>query len=743
MNALSPLPPSNSVSTSLDRPQPGIEPFRPVADAQELLNLWGVLARHRKLLLILGLSAAVVAAVLTFMLPSTYRSTVSLLVEPGRSKILSSIEDLRQVGENREYFQAQVEILQSRDLAVRTARQLRLWDVPAFDPRASGGGPIGWIKNALGLADSNKAWTEPKLLDAAVEQLIKSTRVEALRISGVAKLSVETTDPELAARIANTYAAQYERADNEAHLNIARNASTMLQEKLSELREKLERSEAALQAYREKKGIVKLGGSAEAMTTQQLNAMTERLVAASARRAELEGTWAQLRDLRESDYAAVAAVQRDPGVIDAQTRVNISKARVAEYSLKYGSEHVTLKEAQAQLQDAQRALANQRRAIIEGINREYQSALNTERELTAQLEKARGSAADLNREEFQLVGLEREVEMNRQLYDLFLTRAKETSVAAEVHDSAARVIDPAVAASKPFGPKRGAIVLLAFVLASSLGAFVVLIRHALDKTIKGEESAEQKLQLPVLGALPVLPADKREMAASLMITEPASLYAESMRTLRTGVLLGCLDSPSKLVLVTSTLRAEGKTTVAANLALANAYTGRTLLIDCDLRSPQVGIRLGISRQSKGLTNLLAGAPLHECVHLVKNSPLHVLPSGETAPNPQELLLSRHFRQTLMELSQQFDMIVIDSPPVEPLSDALVLASIVPYTLLVVKSNTTPYPEIQKSVERIRRTGTKMLGIALNHAELSPQQELSYRYANGEDEPMTTFLPEPH
>ncbi|MFT4101487.1 MAG: polysaccharide biosynthesis tyrosine autokinase [Burkholderiaceae bacterium] len=742
MNALSPLPPSNPVSSSLNRPLPGIEPLRPVANAQELLNLWGVLARHRKLLLILGLSAAAVAAILTFMLPSTYRSTVSLLVEPGKSRILS-IEELRQVGENREHFQAQVEILQSRDLATRTARELRLWDTPAFDPRAPGNWLESGIKAVLGLGASKKAWTEPELLEAAVDQLIQSTRVEALRVSGVAKLSVETTDPALAARIANTYAAQYERADNEAHLTVARNASTMLQEKLSELREKLERSEAALQAYREKKGIVKLGGSAEAMTMQQFNTMTERLVAARARRAELEGSWMQLRELREGDYAGVAAVQRDPGVIDAQTRVNISKARVAEYSLKYGSQHVTLKEAQAQLEDAQRALANQRRAIIEGINREYRSALNTERELEAQLDKARDSAADLNREEFQLTGLEREVEMNRQLYDLFLTRAKETSVAAEVHDSAARIIDPAVAARKPFGPKRGAIVLLAFVLASSLGAFFVLIRHALDKTIDGQESAEHKLQLPVLGALPVLPADKQDTAAALLITEPASVYAESMRTVRTGVLLGCLDSPSKLVLVTSTRRGEGKTTVATNLALANAHTSRTLLIDCDLRSPQVGIRLGISRQSKGLTNLLAGAPLNECLHPVGNSPLRVLPSGAIAPNPQELLLSRHFRQMLTELSKQFDMIVIDSPPVEPLSDALVLSSIVPNTLLVIKSNTTPYPEIQKCVERIRRTGTKMLGIALNFAELSPQQELSYLYGSSGDEQMTAFLPEPH
>ncbi len=741
MNELSPLSPSDSIQASANRPEPRTEPLRPAADAQELLNLWGVLAQHRKSLLILGLSAAAVAAVLTFMLPSTYRSTVSLLVEPGKSKILS-IEDVRQGGDNREYFQAQVEILQSRDLAVRTVRALQLWDDPTFDPRLPGHGPVGWAKSTLGLTGSDKVWTEQELIDATTEQLMDATRIEALRASGVAKLSVESTDAALAARIANTYAAQYEEADNEAHLAVARNASAMLQEKLSSLRDKLERSEAELQAYREKKGIVKLGGSAEAMATQQLNALTDRLVAARARRAELEGTSMQLRNLREGDYAGVAAVQRDPSVIEAQTRVNQNKSRVAEYSLKYGREHSTLKEAVAQLGDAQRALAHQQRAVIDGINREYTSAMATERELSAQLDKARGSAADVNREEFQLAGLEREVEMNRQLYDMFLTRAKETSVAAEVHDTAARVIDPAVVPRKPVGPKRGPIVLLAFVLATSLGAFFVLIRHALDKTIKGQDSAEQKLQLPVLGALPVLPSDKHETAAYLMLKEPDSLYAESLRTVRTGVLLGCIDSACKIVLVTSTQRGEGKTTVAANLALANAHTGRTLLIDCDLRSPQVGMRLGISRQRKGLTNLLAGAAPRECVHAVKGSRLYVLPAGEPAPNPQELLLSRHFRQLLTGLSRKFDMIVIDSPPVEPLSDALVLSSIVPNTLLVVKSKTTPYPDIQKSVERIRRTGTKVLGIALNHAELPPQQKRGYPYAAEEEEGVTMFLPEP-
>ena len=744
MNELSPLSPAGDALSPLNRAPAtnAATPPEPAAPQgpNELLHLWEALVQRRKLLLGLGLSAAAVAAVLTLLMPSVYRSTVSLMVEPGRSRILS-IEELRQGGDNRERFQAQVEILQSRDLAVRTARSLKLWDQADFDMRHEGSGPISLLKSLLSFG-SKEPPTESQLLDHAADVLMEATRVEALRASGVAKISVENTDPNLAATIANAYAAQYVAADSEAHLNVAQNASGMLQERLSTLRDKLAASEAELQAYREKKGIVKLGGSAEAMATQTLNALTDRLVAAKARRADLEGTWSQLRNLRDDDYSGVSAVQRDPSVIEATTRVNQLRARVAEYSQKYGSQHTTLKEATAQLANAQAGLAAQRKAVIDGINREYQSSVAAEKELETQLANARGTAAGVNREEFQLAGLEREVDSNRQLYEMFLTRAKETSVAAEVHDAAARVIDPAVAARKPVGPKRGPLVLLAFVLATSLGAFVILVRQALDKTIKGQESAEQKLQLPVIGALPILPPEKQDSAAYLTLKESDSYYAEAIRTVRTGVLLSSIDSACKIVLVTSTLRGEGKTTVATNLALANAGSGRTLLIDADMRSPQAGMRLGISRQRKGLTNMLAGTDARECLHAVKGSQLYVLPAGDPPPNPQELLLSRRFRALLEALSRKFEMVIIDSPPVDPLSDALVLASIVPNTLLVVKSQTTPYPEIQKSVNRIRRTSTKILGIVLNHAELTVEQKRGYPYARDEEENVTMFLPEP-
>ena len=687
-----------------------------LSEVAPLHSIWDTLVAQRKWILLAGLAASVLAALFAFSLPSTYRATVSLLVESGRAKILA-IEDLRQGGDPREHFSAQVEIVQSRDIAIRTVRAIELWNQKEFDARQRGFG----LSTLIGLGSagsSDAALSTDQLADVATERLMEKLKVEALRVSGVIKIAVETHDASLSAKIVNTLAKEYERADSESRLGQARSVSAMLQERATGLRQALNNSEAELIRFRESTGLLRLNGpNVSSEPTQNISGVTERLLTAKSRRAELEGVYQRIRKSPLSDFSDLPQVRRDLAVVEARARVGLAANKAAELSQRYGSEYTTVKDAQAQLKEAQDALAVQQRAVVKSIVSDYESAQATERELERMLDKAKIDLRGVNRNETRLAVLEREVESNRQLYDMFLKRAKETDVAAEVHSAVARVIDPAVPAARASGPKRLQIILLAFILASSLVAFFMLIRQALDRTLGGTDATEQKLKMPVMAELPAVGRIRTERMARFYLDLPKSDFAEGIRTIRTALQVSAPDENSRVVvLVTSALASEGKTVVATNLALASAMTRRTLLIDANMRRPRVGRLLGLASDAKGLTNLVAGhvGPT-ECIHRVGQSKLRVLPMGDMPVNALEVLLSRRFAHLMKALSERFEVIIIDSPAIDRISDSLALSSLVSHTLIVARSGETPYRLVQKCIDRLQRNGTDVLGVVLNHA----------------------------
>ncbi len=215
----------------------------------------------------------------------------------------------------------------------------------------------------------------------------------------------------------------------------------------------------------------------------------------------------------------------------------------------------------------------------------------------------------------------------------------------------------------------------------------------------------------------------------LINAKPDSMFAESIRTARTGVLLSNIDKPKKAILVTSSVPGEGKTVFAANIALAHSATKKTLLIDADMRRPQVSRNLGLAAGAKGLSNLASGtAALEDCVHRVEGTQLDVIPAGDIPPNPTELLLSQRFRDVLAELSQTYEIVLIDSPPVELVSDALVIAPLVTGTIYVVKAMETPYPLARKGLVRLQRVGASILGVTLNHVDFKKAQKYYGQYS---------------
>ncbi|MBL8511083.1 MAG: polysaccharide biosynthesis tyrosine autokinase [Betaproteobacteria bacterium] len=337
----------------------------------------------------------------------------------------------------------------------------------------------------------------------------------------------------------------------------------------------------------------------------------------------------------------------------------------------------------------------------------------------------------MNRKEFQLAVLEREAQANRQLYDLFGNRFKETNVAGDLQSTVARVIDPAVVPGSTYAPKKAQIISIAAAVALLVGVMLALLLDRINNTINTAGEVESRLGLPMLGYLQKIAGmGKKSMKSELaFLSDNQSLFSESIRTIRTSILMSALDSPKKVIVITSSVPEEGKTTVSFNLACALAQVKRVLLVDADLRRPKIGRLIGRAKDAKGLSHLVSGvAPVSECVYQHEQGGFHILTAGFIPPNPLELLSSAKFNDVLEKLKEAFDVVLIDSPPVQLVSDALVLSQVANTVIYVVKADSTPAPLARNGIKRLAMVNAPLLGIVLNQLDLDRAQKYYGEYS---------------
>ena len=685
----------------------------------DLLDYWRSIVKRKKAIIGFGLAIALVAAAVVMAITPTYRATTAVLIETGRANVVAIDDVYSGVSQSREHVQTQLEIIKSRQVSLRTITALKLWDQPEFDPRKAQEGTMHSIKTMLGMAQHREpdSWTEAELAAATLQAFEKKRTIELVRLSQLVKVHFESADPALAARVANEIAKQYIESDLTARYEMTRQASDWLQERLTDLKAKLTESERKLQVFRDGAGIIDTKGIAQSGAGQQIAEINQRLIEARIRLAETETAYRQIRSApKGADFSDIPAVLRNPSVGEAKRALAESERKFSEVKQRYGMEHPRYIAAKSEADASTGNLKRQVDSVVASLTREYEVAQATVRALEATLGQTRSGVQNLNRKEFELGVLEREVQSNRDMLSLFLNRAKETSAASDLQSTIARVVDPATVPERPIKPKKTQIVLIALVLALMAGALMALLLEQLDRTLKTTDDVERKLGAPLLTTLPLLnSADAtRAHSSHLFADQPNSVFAEAIRSARSGVLLSSIDAPQRVILVTSTLPGEGKSTFAVNLAMAHAKTQRTLLIDADMRRPSLAKALDLPPAGKGLSNLVAGTATEaDCLRKIDGSELTVLASGALPPNPLELVSSQRFAQTLQQLKARFDIIIIDSPPVELVSDALMISVHTTGVIYVAKAFDTPTPLIKKALERLRRANGSLLGVVLN------------------------------
>ena len=689
-----------------------------------IVDYWRLAVRERKKLLVPVVVAALAALAIGLRTTPIYEATSTLMFESTKGPV--SIQEVGGGIANVSVEQGLAEFLQTSDVALRVIRTLDLTRKPEFMARSKKAEPAG--KGARGASDAVGTATPQE--QKALAYFHENLKVSRTHQNPLVKISFQAQDPELAAAIVNEVPAAFIRADMDARYAATREADKWLNDRLAQLKAGLDRSEQALAEYRNAHGIV-ARGSDEA-SERQISLLNQRLIDARARLAAAEDAQRQAGSNDVSRVMGAPGIANNPAVARARQAQSTALARMAEVRSQLGDAHPQYKRAQSELQQAQEDLREQVDAARREIAGELAAARANEKQLLASLKSTREALRDLDSKEIVARQLEQEVSTNRQLYQTFLARMKEVTAAGDFQRPAARLIDAAQVPTIPVKPRITLLTAIGALFGLVVGFFGIVLIDQIRDTLRRSDDVEGKLGRTLLGGIPKLEGGDEGKVAQMMLQQPDSLFAEAIRTLATSVVLAGLEQEMNVVAVSSALDGEGKTSVACNLAVALSSTRRVLLIDGDLRRPAVLRSLGMPTGKPGLVQLLAGrAMMEDCLTQVSGTSLHVIGAGRATRNALDLLMNAGYEALLADLQHDFDMIIIDCPPVQLVSDALILGRSASGMIFVTRSDSTSLKAIRRSLARIDRAGIPLLGVVLNAHDFA-QADRFYGESSGYD-----------
>lgn len=699
----------------------------------DLSHYWQVIRRQLKKIILFSAIITVIAVLVALAITPVYRATATILIEAEEAKVLS-IEEVYGLGSaSDEYYQTQFEILKSRELAKRTVLELGLIDNPEFNPAHSANKKSFSIKEMI--FGEAEPLTEEEILAKTVDTFWSAVSISPVRKTQLVKVSVDSESAEMARSAANAMAQQFIESQLDAKVEVTQQAAGWLSDRLGGLKAKLEASERKLQQYREDNDLVDVEG-VDTLVAKEIDQITEALVEARARRLELQGTYEQLQSLGALNYdnlSSLPSIISNPVVVNLRDAETQAELKVSELKKRYGPLHPKMIAAESDLEAVRESVLTQMKRIATSIESNYLVAQSKENSLEKALRNSKSDVRNLNRTEFTLSEYQREVRTNRQLYEAFFNRVSETSATGDLQTANARVVDPAIKPVVPVKPNKKLIVLLALVVSGMFGVALAFLLDILDSTIKNLDDVERKLDVPMLGLLPLVgkkqDAGDAEQMVRAFVGEGMDGFRESVRTLRTGLTLASMEQPASVILVTSSVPSEGKTTTSTNIAEAFGQMEKTLLIDCDMRRPSVAKKLGLAPNVPGLSNAVAYPDmLDECIQSRPELGIDVVSAGPIPPNPLELLGSKNFRDILDTLRGRYQRIIIDSAPMQAVSDALYLSTLVDGVVYVVKADATKDKLAQDGLSKLDNNNARVLGVVLNQVNIDREAKYADSYA---------------
>jgi len=694
-----------------------------------------ILRKHQWLVLSFMLAVVTIVSIATFRMQPVYVATTRIEIDRENNNILpfQGTDSYDYMMDLENYIETQSKILTSETLGLQTIRSGALAG-NADDPNED------LSSQALTTGSLANQKRPPELA-----AFLGSLSVRRVPNSRLMDISFESTNPLLASQIVNAHIKNYIDQNRRSHYQATTEATSWLTDQLDELRIRVKNSEDARLDYERKNQIWELDDK-QNVTTQRLSDLNRQLTEAQTERMKRQSLF---EFAKSGEMDAVPEIRDSPIVQDLLRKHADLSGQYTDALNQYGPNFPKVVRLQSQLKELDASLEREKKNAVLRIESEYREARQREDLLTRNLDLQKAETNQMSERMVQYNMLKRDAEANKSLYDGLLTKLKEAGISSALQSSNIRIVDPAMVPSYPARPAKARNVVFAFLAGLVGGIGLALMREYMDNTVKTPDDIETLSRLPSLAVVPAFTETnsdgKRSRILSGITTNghekhvelvaqhaPKSQMSEAFRALRTSLLLSQAGHPPQVILVTSALPREGKTTAAANLAVTLAQLGdRTLLIDADLRKPGVGrlLNLGDGKYA-GLSSYLAGVSSLDLVTiqhpLIPN--LSAIPTGPLPPNPADLLSSHKFADALVELRAKFKFIVIDTPPIMAATDAVILSVQADGVLLVVRSGETPKEAFTRTRDLLVSVKCHLLGVVLNAVDSSaPDYYYSYRY----------------
>ncbi|MFH1351241.1 MAG: polysaccharide biosynthesis tyrosine autokinase [Pseudomonadota bacterium] len=722
----------------------------------ELRDYLRVILKRRWTAITVFTVIVITVAIHAFTATPIYEATTRLIIDKENPNVVSIQEVMAVDASGTDYYQTQYKILESRSLAREVIKRLNLEKSEEFFPKPKDDF-ISKLKRSV--QETTKQWkeslfslfkTNDKSSLAAPDEsekydpdsslvtgFIGRVNISPIRNSRLVDVNFQAKDPVLVAKIVNTLARTYIDQNLETKLSAVQDAVRWLHSRVEEERKRVEKAEQALLRYKEAHSIITgFSDELEKVTAQKLAELNKQVVDAESRRVEAETRYQQAMALTGTPdmLDSISEVLNNQLIREIKgMEVELYK-RMSELSKKYGQNHPQMIAIESELKTLQKRKAQEVNRVISSLKNEYRVALARENSVKAALAKQKVEALELNQKAIEYGVLRREAEGAKQMYELLIKRFKEASVTEDMRTGNIRIVDRAEVPKKPVKPRKQLNILLAIIVGLVTGIGLAFFFEYLDNTIKVPEDVKQYLKIPYLGPVPAIAMETEgnphgeQIPELVTLHSPKSTASEAYRGIRTSILFSSAESEPQVILVSSAGPREGKTISTINLAVTMAQSGsKVIILDCDMRRPKVHKIFDIPRD-QGMTNLLVGNM--EIKSAIFNTPipnLDVIPCGPIPPNPSEILGSSRMTKLLEILKKNYTRILIDTPPITAVTDAVVLSKSVDGVVIVIRTNETAREIIQNGLSQLKSVGSNVLGAILNGVVMGRDSYYYYQY----------------
>jgi capsular exopolysaccharide synthesis family protein len=698
-----------------------------------------VLYRYRRLCATVFVLVTAAMIIQGYSNVKIFQAQARVLIEDERSTAVPGLQNEQNTyyEDPEPYYQTQYKILKGRDLTRRVVRKLHLETVPEFNgTKQPPPTPLSLLSDlktrVMGYFRKPAPAAEaPKAAETADESGMVATfvgRVDVVPVRGshLVDVTFVSEDPKFAADAVNALVDEYVNENLEIKLRSTQGMLDWLGNELASQQKRVEDSERALAEYREKENALSLDDK-QNIVLSRLNQLNDTATKARSNRVQKESLYNQVKAVASGGNPdAIPVIATNAGVQAARTKLVELQRQKVQLLERYGDKHPRVLDVNAQLDDAQRQLDIAISGAVQSVRNDYETAVIEEQTFARNLEGAKSDATALNRKGIGYGVMEREAKSNREVYQSLLTREKELRVSANSRTNNVRVVDRAEIPRAPITPGGRRTWLMSGVIGLVLAIAVALGLDYMNDTIKTPEDITRRLKLPFLGLVPAVRGDKHPLLASSQVPHD---FGESFRSLRTSLLSNYPDEGTKIIIVTSAQPLEGKTTTAANIAMALAYGGaRVLLVDADMRRPGLHRPLRLTNE-RGLSQVLTGqARVRDVIQRTVDPNLLAITAGRTPPNPSELLSSERMKTLLANLTHgPFNWIIVDTPPVLAVTDAVILAPMVTGVTFVIGAEMTRRRLAERAIETVMQSRPRYAGVVLNKVNFEKNKYYYSRY----------------